>query len=971
MSEISGTAQWTLAIVDMGLKSSVWLGLAVLLLWAMRGETARVRHRVCLVALCGLPFLLLPRCLPPLWKIPVGNLSVPPAIPVPAGQSSVPVRATAVPSTAVHSANLPSAAPLLPLTVRQQTADNADAAPIRLQGAAANGNSGFAPPASLSNDALSDIPTRRNPPVSGVTILASVWMAGFVLVMLRNLSSWRALNRLLWNSAPAPVGHFADALRNAACDYGGGKNGITLRMGGQKPGFAVPMTWGWLRPVVWLPHDAEGWTPERLRVVLLHEVAHIQRGDWLWQTVASCLCALYWFHPLAWLLHRRLHLESERACDDCVLQTGVPPASYAQHLLDVARALKSLRGAPRAAVTMARSSQIETRIRAILASRDTCGPPLSRTRARIAALALPVALLSLSATRLTAFETRPSARVLPFTITAREPQASHIGTAGQAAPLLPPGPIKPAQAALLAATSETTKAAVIAGESDKPVPAARMSASPLPVSLPNVFSADTSPVAVSPRPAPPLKNVILETTGENGSKGAKNAGAADAEKPRSDEDQAAKNAGAQDKPDTQRDTRQENKAKEENTGVQEPPADIEPEAARMMAQSAETYGALNSLSLTIHFESSPPIFGLSHHDWNVLWKNPNRAIITCSNSTGTTRFLADGSSLYVFARRDTLRYARLPLKPNGTGFWRQMGHAIYAGVSGIEHFSTLMEGRSLARILGSSLRTLKMGEHDTVEGVATQNVLAEMEYRFYPPFATGRQAPTSTQRALRVYAIGVEDHLVHRITEKSLTPPGKDGNRFIETTQTFANIKTNPDIPDSAFAFTPPADLEAVADIADLGERNHDHHLKAGVAAPDFTARDINGKTVSLSQYRGKTVLLVFWTRDCGSTHLDTDDLAAQYRKYRAQGFEVIGVCDDSATSRATLPAFLKKRGMTWPQIWDGGRANGPIFRRYGVKGTTQAMLIGRDGNILNPDASIGSYLNYQLAQMFSQPHGS
>ena len=130
----------------------------------------------------------------------------------------------------------------------------------------------------------------------------------------------------------------------------------------------VPMVWGLFRPVILLPADADNWQPELQRAVLLHELAHSQRQDWLIQTMARITCAVYWFNPLVWFAVRRMQTEAERACDDHVLNTGYQPTDYARHLLDVVQHIKALRSASRATVTMARSSKIEGRLQTILAN---------------------------------------------------------------------------------------------------------------------------------------------------------------------------------------------------------------------------------------------------------------------------------------------------------------------------------------------------------------------------------------------------------------------------------------------------------------------------------------------------------------------------------------------------------------------------------------------------------------------------
>ena len=128
----------------------------------------------------------------------------------------------------------------------------------------------------------------------------------------------------------------------------------------------MPMTWGWLRPVVLLPIDSKSWPVERRRVVLLHELAHVKRLDCLTQQLAQLSCAVYWFNPLSWWAGFRMMVERERACDDLVLLLGSRPSEYAGHLLVLAREQRGKRGLSMAAVAMARGANLEGRLRAIL-----------------------------------------------------------------------------------------------------------------------------------------------------------------------------------------------------------------------------------------------------------------------------------------------------------------------------------------------------------------------------------------------------------------------------------------------------------------------------------------------------------------------------------------------------------------------------------------------------------------------------
>ncbi len=128
----------------------------------------------------------------------------------------------------------------------------------------------------------------------------------------------------------------------------------------------VPVTWGWLRPVVLLPAASASWPASRLRHVLRHELAHIQRGDWLIQLCACMACAIYWWNPLVWLAARCWRNACEEACDNLVLAGGSRPSEYAEDLLVIVKMLKPLPHRTALALTMARATLLNQRIVAIL-----------------------------------------------------------------------------------------------------------------------------------------------------------------------------------------------------------------------------------------------------------------------------------------------------------------------------------------------------------------------------------------------------------------------------------------------------------------------------------------------------------------------------------------------------------------------------------------------------------------------------
>jgi TonB family protein len=202
---------------------------------------------------------------------------------------------------------------------------------------------------------------------------------------------------------------------------------------------AVPMTWGILRPVALLPASASEWPQGRLHAVLLHELVHVGRHDLLAQILAQAACCLYWFHPLVWSAARQMRKEREQACDDAVLNRGVAPADYAGHLMELARSMAAGQVSPADAPAMAETSDLESRVRALLDRRRNRAPLSRRVAMTVAALAcvmaLPVATLTTHAQAqaargaLAGIVTDPSgARVPGSTVTARNLDGSNQET---------------------------------------------------------------------------------------------------------------------------------------------------------------------------------------------------------------------------------------------------------------------------------------------------------------------------------------------------------------------------------------------------------------------------------------------------------------------------------------------------------------------------------------------------------------
>jgi hypothetical protein len=141
--------------------------------------------------------------------------------------------------------------------------------------------------------------------------------------------------------------------------------------------------------VIFLPGDASTWSELELQPVLVHELEHIKRNDWLVQVLARSVCAFYWFQPLVWIAWRQICLEAERACDDAVVITNERTA-YAEQLVNLARRLSNTLAPP--VLSMANRSDLSRRVSAILDQHQPRGK--AGTRWILAAFAVTALLVS-------------------------------------------------------------------------------------------------------------------------------------------------------------------------------------------------------------------------------------------------------------------------------------------------------------------------------------------------------------------------------------------------------------------------------------------------------------------------------------------------------------------------------------------------------------------------------------------------
>lgn len=298
--------------LEVVLKVKLLLGFTCFFLLVSRRLSAATRH---LLGLFGLVAALsVPLLSPVLPPVPVrlvptlGALTARPA-----------VRAASVPSVELSRPDVAVSAPL----------DATQPAAVR-ETAPATAPSGVRETA------------RQAPPVAvpWVPIVGAIWALGALLTLGRSLAGTFRVRGIVRRATRIDL---PDWLALAS------EVSVRLSLTREVRFFhteeiAVALTAGVRNPVVLLPEDACTWPKERRRMVLLHELAHVKRRDCFALLVGAFATALYWFHPLLWVVSERLRREREQASDDLVLSAGTRASDCAAELLAVARSLRVVRG---------------------------------------------------------------------------------------------------------------------------------------------------------------------------------------------------------------------------------------------------------------------------------------------------------------------------------------------------------------------------------------------------------------------------------------------------------------------------------------------------------------------------------------------------------------------------------------------------------------------------------------------------
>ena len=585
----------------------------------------------------------------------------------------------------------------------------------------------------------------------------------------------------------------------------------------------VPMVWGFLRPVILLPVDADRWQTERLRAVLLHELAHIKRWDWTMQMVTQVACAIYWFNPLVWFVAHRMRMEAEQACDDQVLNAGYPSTDYAQHLLDITRNVKIAKTTSLAAVAIARSSKIERRLRTVLAE-NLNRHPMTKVAVGIGVLVFICFAVPMGAMR------------LAQAINPEEGLDEQI----QETPTLQPTP------------EQLLPKSQVYGRDAR-------------------LKQDQENIEICTQNLLAIGKAIQAYQKEHG-----------------------------DFPEW----------------LSELHPKYLPDANLLICPADTKNGE------PVFYINADPDMPVSYgYQFHAGYRERTRANLT------------------VYGDVIPLARCRHHENQSFTCLNLSFSFKVYRSSSAWEHTPEDMYGTPEEAIIALEAGLQRQPDNGNFFHVYQSLIRLYIE--------VGRQEDADRLINRFKSAMRPNDLQAHFVLGTML----EIANRGEEVLEVFEKFEKR--YPNNRYA------LEELARIHEgLGnsELAKEYRQKAdpmselvGKVVPDFSATDLDGKPISLQQYRGKVILLDFWGIWCGFCLAEMPNVKRVYNTYKDQGFDIIGVNLDTDETR--LRNYLKENDIHWRQIFSGQKWKSQLVQQYHIRSIPAPWLIDKDGILISREA--------------------
>ena len=296
---------------------------------------------------------------------------------------------------------------------------------------------------------------------------------------------------------------------------------------------------------------------------------------------------------------------------------------------------------------------------------------------------------------------------------------------------------------------------------------------------------------------------------------------------------------------------------------------------------------------------------------------PDRLRILISGGLGEVHVYSDGavSSIFVPALKQYTRKATSDAKattPDGASRFAAIAMQV------LEQFEQISSEVHTAKVL--RMEKLQVGDAEA------QCLVVEVELEEQDP----------DEKRLRTYWIDSQRNLVLKAVQ--FDKLSGEGTNALETeiTTTFRKAESNPSIPDSTFAFKPPADAKEV----EAFRKPRPVAIEIGSEAADFQLKDLEGREIQLKSLRGSVVLLNFWATWCGPCRLEMPVIEKLHQQLHGKGLRVFGVNDEEID---TIREYIAEHEYSFPTLVDTDQQAMNLYR---IRGIPTMVVIDREGKI-------------------------
>lgn len=164
------------------------------------------------------------------------------------------------------------------------------------------------------------------------------WIAGIILSLLYTLTGRIGVTYISKSISRYSEQHFKEEVSQLAQELGI-KREVRVVVSGR---CRLPFTYNFIHPTLVIPYESKTWPKKKRRSILIHELSHIRRHDFLILILSRFISSVFWFIPVIWIAHAYMQLEQEKLCDSISVKEGERPTEYARYMVDLARTARSL-----------------------------------------------------------------------------------------------------------------------------------------------------------------------------------------------------------------------------------------------------------------------------------------------------------------------------------------------------------------------------------------------------------------------------------------------------------------------------------------------------------------------------------------------------------------------------------------------------------------------------------------------------